>query len=66
MESTLDVCLNIPKSDMEIFREFITKMGWEIETKESFLQKYILSRPKNVELTDEEILSEIYAVRYGK
>jgi len=41
-------------------------MGWAVETKESALQKFIATRPKNVKITDEEILSEVYAVRYGK
>ena len=66
MESVLNVHLNIPKSDMRFFRELVTKMGWVAETKESALQKYIASRPKNVKLSDEEILSEVYAVRYRK
>ena len=66
MESVLDVHLNIPKSDMLFFRELATKMGWVVETKEKALQRYIASRPKNVKLSDEEILSEVYAVRYGK
>ena len=58
--------LNIPKSDMRFFRELVTKMGWDADTKESALQKYIASRPKNVKLSDEDILSEVYAVRYKK
>jgi hypothetical protein len=66
MESVLDIRLNIPKSDMLFFRQLVAKMGWEAETKENALRKYIASRPKNVELTDEEILSEVYAVRYKK
>jgi len=66
METVFDVRLNIPNSDMRFFRELATKMGWAIETKESALQKYIASRPKNVKLSDEEILSEVYAIRYGK
>ena len=66
MESVLDIRLNIPRSDIRFFSELIDKMGWRIETKESALQKYIDSRPKNVELSDEEILSEVYAVRYGE
>jgi len=41
-------------------------MGWEAEAKQSALQKHIASRPKNVKLTDQEILSEVYIVRYGK
>jgi hypothetical protein len=64
METVLDVRLNIPKSEIRFFRELANKMGWEVETKESALQKYIASRPKNVILSDEEILSEVYAVRY--
>jgi hypothetical protein len=66
MESVLDVHLNIPKSDMKFFRELVTKMGWAVETKEDALQKYIASRPKGIKLSDEDILSEVYAVRYGK
>jgi len=66
MESVLDVRLNIPKSEIRFFRELADKMGWAVETKESALQQYIASRPKNVKISDEEILSEVYAVRYGK
>ena len=66
MESVLDVRLNIPKSDVRFFRELALKMGWAVETKESALQKYIASRPKHVKLSDSEILSELYAVRYEK
>ena len=66
MESVFDVRLNIPKSDMRFFRELVLKMGWVADTKESALQKYIASRPKNVKMSDEEILSEVYAVRYGR
>jgi len=51
---------------MRFFNELVSKMGWEIEIKERVLQKYIASRPKNVKLSDEEILSEVYAVRYRK
>ena len=66
MEAMLDVRLNIPQSDMRLFGELVSKIGWKLATKESFLQKYIASRPQNVELSDKEILSEVYAVRYGK
>ena len=66
MESVLDVRLNIPKSDIRFFRELVDKMGWVADTKESALQKYIASRPKNVKLSDNDILTEVYAVRYGK
>jgi len=66
MEPVLDVRLNIPKSDMRFFRELASKMGWAVETKESALQRYIASRPQKVKLSEQEILSEVYAVRYGK
>jgi len=35
MGAVLDVRLNIPKSDMKFLKEFVTKMGWIIETKEN-------------------------------
>ena len=32
---------------------------------QSALARYVASRPKNVELSDEDIMAEVYAVRYG-
>ncbi|MDY9920167.1 MAG: hypothetical protein U2P89_15055 [Proteiniphilum sp.] len=61
-----DVRLIIPKADMRFFRELADKMGWSFEVKEDTLKKYIASRPKDVRLSDEEILSEVEAVRYGR
>jgi len=66
MQPALDIRLNIPKSDMVFFRALVVKMGWKIETKENTLQKYIASRPKNVKLSDKDILSEVSSVRYRK
>ena len=36
------------------------------ETKESLLKNYISKRPTKVELSDEDIMEEINAVRYRK
>jgi len=66
MEAVLDVRLNMPKSDVRFFRELVNKMGWSIETRENALRRYIRSRPKNVKVSDKEILSLVRAVRYGK
>ena len=67
MEAVMEsIRLNVPKSDMAFFKKLVNKMGWELENKESFLSQYIASRPKNVELSDDEIMSEVYAVRYGQ
>jgi hypothetical protein len=57
------IYLNVPQSEVEFITTLAKKMGWEIETKEDLLQKYIASRPKNVDLSDEEILSEVRSVR---
>lgn len=67
MDSRLEnVYLNIPKADMRFFKELANKMGWKVETKETILKKYIASRPKRVDLTDEDILAELSEVRYKK
>jgi hypothetical protein len=60
------IYLNVPQSEVEFITTLAKKMGWEIETKEDLLQKYIASRPKNVDLSDEEILSEVRSVRYAE
>lgn len=67
METTIQsVYLNIPKADMKFVKELAKKMGWSIETKESLLKNYISRRPTKVELSDEDIMEEVNAVRYRK
>ena len=66
MESALDIRVSIPPSDVRFFKELVTKMGWGVETKESVLRKYIAERPKEVKLSDRDIMAEVCAVRYRK
>ncbi len=58
--------LNVPKSDVKLFQQLAKKMGWTVSDKEAILDKYIQSRPENVELSDEDILKELNSVRYDK
>lgn len=41
-------------------------MGWDIDIREDFLKDYIASRPPKVNLSEEEILAELNATRYGE
>ena len=58
--------VKMPQSDMVFFQLFAEKMGWLVENKTDLLRKYIASRPKNVDMTDEDIMEEVKAVRYAK
>lgn len=58
--------LNVPKSEVKLFQQLAKKMGWTVSDKDSVLDKYIQSRPKNIELSDEDILKELNSVRYSK
>ena len=68
MDTTMNqgVFLSIPKSDIKFFKELAKKMGWDIDIREDFLKDYIASRPKSVNLSEEEILAELNAIRYEK
>jgi len=67
MEATLqNIYLNVPKSEVRFIMTLAQKMGWKAETKASLLDKFIASRPKNVDLTDEDIMEAVREVRYGK
>ena len=68
MDTTINqgVFLSIPKSDIKFFKELAKKMGWDIDIREDFLKDYIASRPKRVNLSEEEILAELNAIRYEK
>lgn len=58
--------LNVPKSDVKLFKQLMKKMGWTVSDKEAVLDRYIQSRPENIEISDEEILQELNSVRYDK
>ena len=68
MDKTMNqgVFLSIPKSDIKFFKELAKKMGWDIDIREDFLKDYIASRPKRVNLSEEESLAELNAIRYEK
>ena len=68
MDTTMNqgVFLSIPKSDIKFFKELAKKMGWDIDIREDFLKDYIASRPKRVNLSEEEILAELNAKIYEK
>jgi len=61
-----NVFVKIPQSDMDFFQLFSEKMGWSVEKKQNIWDNYILNSPKNIDLTDEEIMEEVRSVRYGK
>jgi hypothetical protein len=60
------VYVEMPQSDMVFFQLFADKMGWLVSRKQDLWKKYIKNSPKNVPLTDEEIMEEVRAVRYAK
>ena len=58
------VYLNVPKSDWNLFKELVRKFGWQSETREQLLDRFIANRPQQPPLTEEEIREEVRAVRY--
>ena len=68
MDTTMNqgIFLSIPKSDIKFFKELAKKMGWDIDIREDFLKDYIEKRKKRVNLSEEEILAELNAIRYEK
>lgn len=60
------IYLNVPKSDWALLMELIRKFGWQSETREQMLDRFIASRPQRPPLTEDEIMEEVCAVRYKK
>ena len=59
------VYLNVPMSDWSLLKELIREFGWQAETREQLIDRFIASRPQQPPLSDEEIMEEVRAVRYG-
>ena len=60
------VFIDLPQADMKFLQLFASKMGWSVDKKQNLWDKYILNSPQNADLSDEEIMEEVRAVRYGK
>lgn len=58
------VYVNVPTVDWSLFRELIRKFGWQVETREQMLDRFISTRPANPSISEEEIMDEVKAVRY--
>lgn len=63
---TQGVYVNVPMGDWSLFNELIRKFGWKAETREHLLERFIESRPAAPEITEEDIMNEVKAVRYAK
>ena len=64
--NTQGIYLNVPMADWMLLKELIRKFGWQAETREQLLDRFVKSRPKSPTLTEEEIMEEVKAVRYKK
>ena len=51
-------------TDWILLKELIRKFGWQAETREQLLDRFVKSRPKKPVLSEEEIMEEVNAVRY--
>ncbi len=64
--NTQGIYLNVPLTDWVLLKELIRKFGWQAETREQLLERFVKSRSNKDLLSDEEIMEEVNAVRYGK
>jgi hypothetical protein len=60
------IFVDIPRTDMTLFKLFADKMGWKFNNNQYLWDEYIKSSPKNIDLSEEEIMEEVKSVRYGK
>ena len=62
--ATQGVYLNIPRADWTLLQELISRFGWQSETREQILEKFMQTRPLDVNMSEEDIMNEVRAVRY--
>lgn len=64
--NTQGIYLSVPSADWALLKELIRKFGWQAETQEQLLERFVKSRSDKDLLSDDEIMEEVNAVRYGK
>lgn len=61
---TQSIYLDVPMADWGLLKELIRKFGWQAETREQLLDRFVRSRSKHPLLSEEEIMDEVRAARY--
>lgn len=61
-----DFVLSIPSQDSAFIETLAARMGWVMRKRRTSVERFINSCPKTPQMTDEEILAEINAVRKGQ
>ncbi|MDR2206941.1 MAG: hypothetical protein LBE36_12400 [Flavobacteriaceae bacterium] len=60
------IFVDIPQADVVFFRQIADRMGWQINFKQNLWDEFIKNSPKNVPISDKEIMDEVKMVRYAK
>ena len=60
------VYVTVPAMDWSLFRELVRKFGWQVETREQMLDRFISSRSASPAISEQEIMDEVKSVRYTK
>jgi len=60
-----DYVLSVLVKDRALMETLVSRMGWQMRTRRSSVERFIQSCPKVPVMTDEEIMAEVNAVRYG-
>ena len=53
-------------ADWVLLKELIRKFGWQAETREQLLDRFVGSRPASPAISEDEIMDEVRAIRYDK
>ena len=61
-----DLVLSIPTKDRALIETLAQRMGWTMRSRRTSVERFIESCPKTPQMTDEEIQTEVNAIRYGK
>ena len=60
------ILVDVPQADMVFFKLFADKLGWQFNSKQNLWEEYMKNSPGNVDLSEDEIMEAVSAVRYGK
>ena len=60
------IIVSIPNNEVDFFSILAKRMGWEYNTSTSALDRFVSDGPVQAEVSDEEILDEICALRHSR
>ena len=66
VDTMTQITMSIPNNEVDFFSMLAKRMGWEFNASTSALDRFVADGPVGSDISDEDILDEVCALRHSR